>query len=46
VVGGIASEEQLVALQALGCNVGQGPLLSPPVPADRLAELAAKGPLR
>jgi diguanylate cyclase (GGDEF)-like protein len=46
VVGKIVSEEQLVALQALGCKVGQGPLLSEAVPADRLAELAAKGPLR
>jgi EAL domain-containing protein (putative c-di-GMP-specific phosphodiesterase class I) len=35
---GIETEEQLKALVRMGCALGQGPLLSPPLEAPRTAE--------
>ena len=40
---GIESVEQLRALRALGCDLGQGNLLSAPVPAGEMSEMLAAG---
>lgn len=36
---GIETQEQCLLLKSLGCGLGQGYLFSPPVPAERFAEL-------
>jgi EAL domain-containing protein (putative c-di-GMP-specific phosphodiesterase class I) len=36
---GIETQEQLELLQSLGCKLGQGYLFSPPVPAEKFAQL-------
>ncbi len=36
---GIETQEQHLLLKSLGCRLGQGYLFSPPVPAERFAEL-------
>lgn len=41
VAEGIELESQLAILVEMGCHLGQGYLVSPPVPADRLPALAA-----
>ncbi len=41
VAEGIEQQSQLDALLGMGCELGQGYLVSPPVPADRLPDLAA-----
>lgn len=41
VAEGIESDGELNALVAMGCEFGQGYLLSPPLPADQLAALAS-----
>jgi EAL domain-containing protein (putative c-di-GMP-specific phosphodiesterase class I) len=38
---GIETPAQAALLRELGCDRGQGFLFSPPVPADRLADLLA-----
>ena len=43
VAQGIESQEQLAALTRMGCALGQGPLLSPPLDADRALALAETG---
>lgn len=39
---GVETQEQARLLKSLGCRLGQGYLFSPPVPADRFAELLEK----
>jgi diguanylate cyclase (GGDEF)-like protein len=41
---GIETEEQLSALQEMGCVLGQGYLLSRPMPADKITALLAAQP--
>jgi diguanylate cyclase (GGDEF)-like protein/PAS domain S-box-containing protein len=43
VAQGIESQQQLAALTRMGCALGQGPLLSPPLDADRALALAETG---
>jgi len=43
VVQGIESPEQLAALTRMGCELGQGPLLSPPLPPKQAQEMAEQG---
>ena len=43
VAEGIETEEELRALQALGCEEGQGRYFSPPLPPEEFAELIARG---
>jgi diguanylate cyclase (GGDEF)-like protein/PAS domain S-box-containing protein len=43
VAQGIESQQQLAALTRMGCAWGQGPLLSPPLDADRALALAETG---
>jgi diguanylate cyclase (GGDEF)-like protein/PAS domain S-box-containing protein len=43
VAQGIETSEQLTALSRMGCSLGQGPLLSPPLDPERAIELAATG---
>jgi diguanylate cyclase (GGDEF)-like protein/PAS domain S-box-containing protein len=43
VAQGIESQQQLVALTRMGCALGQGPLLSPPLDSDRALALAETG---
>ncbi|MCD6076475.1 MAG: signal transduction protein : sensor, domain [Ramlibacter sp.] len=45
VAEGVETEAQAAALRALGCDLAQGFLYSPPVPADALARMLAAGPL-
>jgi diguanylate cyclase (GGDEF)-like protein len=40
---GIEQPAQLAAVRALGCDLGQGYLLAPPLPADEAAALMASG---
>jgi len=44
VAEGIEQQSQLDALLSMGCELGQGYLVSPPVPADRLPALAEATP--
>ncbi len=39
---GIETQDQLLLLKSLGCKLGQGYLFSPPVPAERFADLLKK----
>jgi EAL domain-containing protein (putative c-di-GMP-specific phosphodiesterase class I) len=39
VAEGIASTADLQALMVMGCDFGQGALIAPPMPKDRLLEL-------
>jgi EAL domain-containing protein (putative c-di-GMP-specific phosphodiesterase class I) len=43
VAQGIETSQQLTALSRMGCSLGQGPLLSPPLDPERAIELAATG---
>jgi diguanylate cyclase (GGDEF)-like protein len=43
VAEGIETDEQRAALLELGCRVGQGHRLSPPLPADQAAALLTRG---
>jgi EAL domain-containing protein (putative c-di-GMP-specific phosphodiesterase class I) len=43
VAQGIESPEQLDALISMGCELGQGPLLSPALPASQAQQLAELG---
>jgi len=43
VAQGIETLEQLGALGRMGCQLGQGPLLSPPLEAAQAAKLAEVG---
>ena len=43
VAQGIESPEQLAALTRMGCELGQGPLLSPPLPPKQAQEMAEQG---
>jgi diguanylate cyclase (GGDEF)-like protein/PAS domain S-box-containing protein len=43
VAQGIESQQQLAALTRMGCALGQGPLLSPPLDVDRALALAETG---
>jgi Amt family ammonium transporter len=43
VAQGIESAEQLAALTSMGCELGQGPLLSPPLPPTQAQRLAEQG---
>ncbi len=43
VAQGIETPQQLAALSRMGCALGQGPLLSPPLDADRALALAETG---
>lgn len=42
---GIETQEHRRLLKSLGCKLGQGYLFSPPVPAERFAELLKKEPM-
>jgi EAL domain-containing protein (putative c-di-GMP-specific phosphodiesterase class I) len=45
VAQGIETPEQLRALTRMGCQLGQGPLLSPPLDAIQALKLAEMGQL-
>lgn len=45
VAEGIETPEQLLTLQLLGCDEVQGYLISPPVPAEKMALMLQGGPL-
>ena len=42
VAQGIETLDQLAALARMGCTLGEGPLLSPPVDAEQAIEIAEK----
>ncbi len=44
VAEGIETERQAERLRELGCDLGQGYLFSPPVPAEKTARLLRAGP--
>jgi EAL domain-containing protein (putative c-di-GMP-specific phosphodiesterase class I) len=43
VAQGIETPQQLAALSRMGCALGQGPLLSPPLDEERALALAETG---
>jgi EAL domain-containing protein (putative c-di-GMP-specific phosphodiesterase class I) len=43
VAQGIETPQQLAALSRMGCALGQGPLLSPPLDQERALALAESG---
>ena len=40
---GVETQEQMVSLQALGCNIAQGPFIGKPIPVDAIESLLGGG---